>query len=316
MPSGNDPLCIQKYQSNYIEGNDNRFKYPLTYTLLEGVGYKYANWDGSLDGPLVDSKDIPPWESNELNPKCKLNPSDPSCNSVNWGGKCGCDGFVDNNCKDRLKCQTYVPSTLIYKEQSPAWFKCMPDTCWSKENPQGRLNLGILGKNRYGNDPSYIKESIGDCDCGNITKDENGYKSFIPKRISGTPQCIKDPCNPGGYTIIDYTTTPPTYTCSCDFGNYANSGGDYCIDKCSPENNPCQNGSKCSVIGPDRQVNCECTGCYQPPYCAQLKQQKGKSCNQSSDCCNGLDCIQCVSKDNFSQTCGVYDSQYVGCKKV
>lgn len=318
IPNKNDPLCIQEYVSNYNQNDDNRFKYPLIYTPVPGVGYKYPSWDGTIDGPLVDDNNIPSWESSNLNPKCKLNPLDPSCNSSKWGGKCGCDGFVDPKCTDELKCQKYVPSTLIFKDQSSAWFKCMPDTCYSKQNPEGRLNTGVLGKNKDGDIPLYLKYTIGECDCGNIYKDNSGYKSFISKRIGGVPQCIKDPCNPGGYTQYDNTTDPPTPYCVCDYGNYVSPGkGQYCYDKCSPENNPCQNGSKCSVSGPDREVNCACTGCYQPPYCAQSKNQKGQPCNKSDDCCSGLVCVQCESKGNYSQTCDIPPSPHDSlCKKV
>ena len=134
-----------------------------------------------------------------------------------------------------------------------------------------------------GNNPPYLK--VGECDCGNITKDKTTglYSNYISKKIGGAPQCIKDPCNPGGYTYTD-PNSGLSY-CKCDAPNYANdSTGNYCINLCSEKNNPCLNGGTCSVSG--GKAICNCPSGTLPPYCGNTCGKDGEKCNSTEGCCD------------------------------
>ena len=292
IPSKDDSECIPEYVSNYTPGtatgSRNGPKFPLTFSK-KPVGNKTLNWDAKLDGPLLyDSKEgpIPPWETSELNPKCVTDPTNPSCTSSKWGGKCRCDGFVDSNCKSPLTCQKYVPSTMVFPDQDEYWFQCIPDPCWRSDNTSGKLYLGELGPNAKGETPPYL--NIGKCNCGNIKFDGKKYTSYVPTTIGGIPQCVKDSCNPGGYMFKDPNDPLAREKCVCNssLGYKLSSGGTMCINRCDGQNTPCLNGGVCSI---DKKGNviCDCPKCYTGEFCGFKLSKKGDVCTDNKECCSG-----------------------------
>jgi hypothetical protein len=156
----------------------------------------------------------------------KLNDSDYA-----WKCQCNYPSLFENegvfgDCTSQVAC---TPGNLVCPPDS---ISCTPGQSWLDnpnwdpakgvcDCPQGmkyteynKENLGIINKTCV-NDScvpgKYLEE--GKCECPSMTQDDSGFTSYIdcPNDIPhfanvnsayctpNYPQCLKDPCNPGGY---------------------------------------------------------------------------------------------------------------------
>ena len=168
-----DPICtgqasLASYSDTYDAASDTGYPIETSFcvgsTCSGGSGIRTPKWNSKVDGSLLTVNREPPF-----------------VNGISdIGGVCGCDSTsVDG-----------VPSRPAYSypggvDNKYSWWKCATDSCWSSEFPQGKINSTT---------------NICNCPTENLTANGlyNTAISYAP--TNEPPRCLKDPCNPGGYS--------------------------------------------------------------------------------------------------------------------
>lgn len=86
-------------------------------------------------------------------------------------------------------------------------------------------------------------------------------------------------------------------TCYCAKG-FAGSNCEEIIDPC--DDNPCENGGRCTTLEDGISFKCDCTGTVEPGYHGDKCQTEDAKCPGDSDCGNGGSCD--INPDNPAQT--------------
>lgn len=121
------------------------------------------------------------------------------------------------------------------------------------------------------------------CSCAKPTRVNGQWSSTI---VHGN-RCVRDPCNPSGYT-------GPDGVCVCDAGalptQSVNSITDWtCVSPCEGDNNPCVKRGECYI----NEGAAQCRNCVYPYYqsddgmCKSLKRDEGAACTQNIECDSG-----------------------------
>ena len=214
---------------------------------------------------------------------------------------------VWGDCTQEVACNALEGQGNLVKPNSstkwvddPTWdptvgvCKCNNDLKYiDQSNPE----LGIWSKQCVKDSCSPGKTVGNDCLCGDgylkcPTDLPDSTKSICDPN---NPQCIVDPCKPGGY----YDINKQICVCNTDAGytsipNSQSPVKSICASPCSPGGiNPCEGKGECYIDSTSGKEVVKCKNCIYPWYqdsnnmCNNPMKKNGSKCEHSYECLSG-----------------------------
>jgi len=312
-----DVSCLESFTSESPASN-----LCVTPDCKAAYGRRERDWDGDVDGPLVDHDGRPHWETGgEYGGHCACAPGETST-----GWDCVVDDCANNNHPDGYKdgdaCVCPSKSTerpfstsLSYKHPN-APPTCVNDPC----NPNGvavsasQLSCttesdcgGVCVENQCHIPTGSTCHS--DLDCSNMTGMSQNVAKCVDnacvvldmQRAQMGSTCSQDSNCSLGACVGEEGAKTCTGGCACGSGFKQVSDGGMsplgatCVDDCIGK---CKNGGMCIRL-PDGSTECRCTAFYggencETPLCARDYEY----CDAQTPCCN-----QCLCNSTSSSCC-------------